>query len=187
MKFQRVFFGLAVFLLAANSHWCVAEGISYATSDDVAVLRTVLSSYCRADQGFRVLSDVPALPRNRDNTSGWPSTLFGIQFAGRPRKGVLWPHVHMCAALRIVSENRIDAIFARDTRIPHSWRGFYGEFPGAKGLIRASLPAFSPDRTTAVVYLDWECGPLCGSGLYIELTKRKTGWHILRRESAWLS
>lgn len=187
MKLQKAFFGIVMFLLAANSHWCAAEGTLYATSNDVAALRTVLSLYCGADQGFRVLSDVPSLPRKHDNTAGWPSSLFGIQLVGRPRKSTRWPHVHVCPAIRIVSGERIDTIFARDNHIPHDWRGFYAEFPGANGLISASLPIFSPDRRSAVVYLEWKCGPLCGSGFYIELTKKEAGWQISRRETAWIS
>ena len=182
--------GVAVLLLLLPQSFCIATDRSSITPDDLAVFRAVLRSHCRPmQQKYYVISDLPISARDHAVPSGWSSRLPWADLAAPVPDGIRWPHKDVCAADRVVDGKKVDSIFERDAHIrsPPSWDPFYAQFPGAQGLIRMSLPAFTPDHKDAVVYMQTTCNPLCGSGFYIELVRGKKGWRISRHENAWIS
>jgi hypothetical protein len=181
--------GVVLLLVIAKSS-CVAAASSGVTRDDLAVFRAVLSSACqRADRTFYVISDLPISTKGYPAPADWPANLPWTDLAASVPSGVRWPHIEICAANRIVDHRKVDAIFERDASIrsPPGWDPFYVEFPGAKGLMRISVPAFTSDGRHAVIYLETTCNVMCGSGFYIELVRGKRGWKVSHRETAWIS
>ena len=187
MKLGNALRAAAILLLALDQTVCVAASVPSITPDDLAVFRAVLSSGCRWEQSYNVVSDIPVTAKDQPIPSDWPSRPLWTKLARRVPSAVKWPHVDICAAYRVVDGITVDSTFARQTRDPPGWGPFYAKVPGAKGLIRVSLPAFTTDRRHAVVYLEATCNLLCGSGFYIELTRGKAGWKLSRRENAWIS
>jgi hypothetical protein len=185
MVLSKAVGGVTILLLLSNQNFCAASTVTSITPDDVAVFHAILSSVCRkADPNYSVVSDIPVSAWGDAPT--WPATSLWTKLASRVPSGVRWPHLNVCPGDRVVDGKKIDLAFSRQTAIPPRWEPFYAAFH-AKGLLRLSIPAFTPDGARAVVYLEAVCGSLCGSGFYIELTRRKADWKISRRETAWIS
>jgi hypothetical protein len=185
MRLKSALWAVAILLLG-RSQIGVAAPVARITPDDLAVFHAVLSFECRRiDHGYSVISDLPISAPS--TAPDWPPTSLWTKLTRRVPSGVRWPHLKVCPAGRVVDGKEIDSVFARQTAIPPKWEPFYAAFPGATGLLRISLPAFTPDRKHAVVYLDGTCNPLCGSGFYFGLMRRKEGWKVSRRETAWIS
>lgn len=184
MKLNKILFGVAILLVLVNQSGYVAYAGNSITPDDVAVLRAILTSDCRIDRYSRVVSDIPISARGQAPV--WPSGSLWAKLTSRVPSGARWPHLNVCPGSRIVDGNKVDSIFSRQPAIPPKWEPFYAAFH-TKGLLRLSLPAFTPDRGRAVVYLEDTCDVLCGSGFYIELIRKKAGWKISRQKNAWIS
>jgi hypothetical protein len=185
MRLKSALWAAAILLLGPGQI-CVTASVARITPDDLAVFHAVLSSECRRnDQRYSVISDLPISAPN--TAPDWPPTSLWTKLTRRVPSGARWAHLKVCPADRVVDGKEIDSVFARQTAIPPKWEPFYAAFPGASGLLRISLPAFTPDRKRAVVYLDATCNPLCGSGFYIGLTRGKEGWKLSRQQTEWIS
>jgi hypothetical protein len=178
--------GLAVFLLVAGQSLCLGPAAAGVTQEDTAVLRAVLGSDCdTSGHKYLMVSDKPVAAM--DSAPAWLSRSLRAKLSARVPSGAKWPHIPICPAERIVDFASVNEIFTRQTRMPPGWTEFYARFPQAQGITSLSLPAFTPDRRHAVVYLETICGPLCGGGFYIEVTLGKAGWKVSRRANAWIS
>jgi hypothetical protein len=60
------------------------------------------------------------------------------------------------------------------------WKSFYQEYPGTTGLIEMSRAGLSRDGHTALLLVEYGCGPLCGGTLYVLLEQRDGKWHVVR-------
>ena len=88
----------------------------------------------------------------------------------------------------MVPDEEIDALFLADGRSPPGWDLFWGAYPDARGIINVSFPVYSVDRARAIVFVDYNCELLCGSGYYVVLRRRDTGrWEITRTEGTWIA
>ena len=114
------------------------------------------------------------------------SSELSAELLRRSKEPFQWPR-ETCARVHVVDEAQIEALFANDDRKPPGWENFQNAFPGSIGLTRISLPAFTANHDRAVVYEEWTCGPLCGTGLYVELKKRRGSWHVTKKAAAWIS
>jgi hypothetical protein len=182
-------FGIAIVTITGfGSTACVAGPVPV-PEDDLAVFRAVLKPDCqRSEQKISIVSDSPPAATNHHIPSAWSlSSSLSDELTARARVAGRWPHVDICAAVQIVDGSRVEAIFRQDKRIPPGWDEFHAAFPSAVGLKRVSLPAFTADRSRAVVYVEWTCGSLCGSGIYIEFVRDKDGWKVSQQEAAWIS
>jgi hypothetical protein len=56
------------------------------------------------------------------------------------------------------------------------WEGFRQNFPNSAGYLIFSAVGFNPEKTIAVVFVDYRCGGLCGSARYFILQKRDKDW-----------
>jgi hypothetical protein len=92
------------------------------------------------------------------------------------------PRITLCEAFKLVSERKLDAIFAKSW-----WKGFYHAFPNASGIFRLSLPGYSADGKLALVQVSGSCGGLCGSGFYWVLRYVHGSWIVVKRNPAWVS
>lgn len=68
-----------------------------------------------------------------------------------------------------------------------SWREFYARFPESSGLMRVSNAVLTQDRTKALIYLEFDCGQMCGSGRLVLLKRNGPGWVIEQQERLWES
>lgn len=67
------------------------------------------------------------------------------------------------------------------------WAKFRERFPTAPGLLRLSRAAFDPDQRRALAYIEYTCGPACGSGRLIRAERKGQGWQVLSGELIWIA
>ena len=67
------------------------------------------------------------------------------------------------------------------------WEEFRARYPDSGGFIGFSRIGFNAERSQALVYFEHWCGNLCGSGLYILLTKDNDEWKVRHIHRAWIS
>jgi hypothetical protein len=64
---------------------------------------------------------------------------------------------------------------------------FYAKYPQASGTINFSNPGFNRDYTQAVISTGRFCGPRCGEGYFVLLTKDHGSWKIKTKVDTWIS
>jgi hypothetical protein len=84
---------------------------------------------------------------------------------------------------QVVLSSEIDAIFSGEGW----WEDFYKTFPGSRGYVQFTAPAFSPDHQHALIYVSHSCGGLCGTGWLVYLARGESGWRIESRQMLWIS
>ncbi len=84
----------------------------------------------------------------------------------------------------VISAER-DEIFKGDEGVD-VWSKFYSYFPNAGSLVNVSLPSFSRDNRSALVYLERKSGSLAAAGI-LKLVKCDRGkWQVSRWETVWV-
>lgn len=61
------------------------------------------------------------------------------------------------------------------------------DYPDAGGIVGLSHVVFTEDRKTALVYVDFWCGGLCGEGSLYLYEKSDEGWKRVSDTSLWVS
>jgi hypothetical protein len=81
-------------------------------------------------------------------------------------------------SFQIVGSSELEVAF--HSTVPHvrtdGWEGFRQNFPNSTSYLILSAVGFNPQRTIAVVFVDYRCGGLCGSARYYVLQKRAGDW-----------
>jgi hypothetical protein len=161
-------FAVAVILACAVRAASPASDL--ATGEDLAILRVLL--HCEAEpEHYDVLSDVPLQADANQVPPEWRLGDLRGEIARRSEAicTLRWPPLADCANARVEDETRIKTIFDGQYRVPASWEPFRAEYPGVRGLRRASLPVYTADGDRAIVFSDLTCDPSCGSGFVFEL------------------
>jgi hypothetical protein len=73
--------------------------------------------------------------------------------------------------VKVLPDEQVTAVFSRG-----GWQEFRAEFPKGLGVMRFSLPGYSPDGRSAVVYQSWSSGPQAGWSGLIYLGRGPKGW-----------
>ena len=76
--------------------------------------------------------------------------------------------------VEVVSSAELDRIFSEG--VFEGWANFDKRYPGVHGYIELSAVGFTPDRNFAVVYSAVHCGPKCGTGAVVTLSKKDGTW-----------
>lgn len=162
------------------------EGAERVSGDDVAVLEGVMHDQCMTDNRIVIVSDAP---ETRVSQPAHPDPLleqeFGTRLEARAAEKSRWPPALLCKNVPVIPAARIQDYFERTRRVPDDWAGLLEEF-GADGCMTVSRPAFSADRTRAVVTTRYRYGELFKTDRVIELTRTVNGWRILRAFNAWI-
>jgi hypothetical protein len=67
------------------------------------------------------------------------------------------------------------------------WDAFYRKYPKSTGLISLSRVGFNTAGNQAVVYVERDCGLLCGTGTYYSLAKKDGKWAVVQEYERWVS
>jgi hypothetical protein len=67
------------------------------------------------------------------------------------------------------------------------WKGFKDKYPTADGFFQLSRVGLSARLDEALVYVSWSCGPLCGYGDLLLLSKKNSEWKVVNRARLWVS
>jgi hypothetical protein len=108
-----------------------------------------------------------------------PELLLAALFAAN-RQPIVVPKLENA---KMVSPSVVRRIFAGKGW----WDEFYGRYPGSRGLVRFSSPAFTQDSSKALVYVSHSCGGLCGTGWLVLLNRSQGTWRIESQSMIWVS
>lgn len=99
------------------------------------------------------------------------------------------PQLVLCSRMKLVSSATLDALFSEKCKKAGAcgWPGFYHAFSKATGVTWLSLPGYSANGKTAVVFVSGACGSLCGAGSFWILNKVDGKWVVSSSVSAWIS
>jgi hypothetical protein len=83
---------------------------------------------------------------------------------------------------RILSTEELEKTFKRG-----EWTAFSEEFPKSSGFWRLSPVGYNTQGTEALVYLERNCGGLCGAGGLVVLKKENGRWVVKDYVNLWVS
>jgi hypothetical protein len=87
--------------------------------------------------------------------------------------------------ITLVSRVTVDSVFRG--KGPTAWSDYYAKY-GRGGFAEVSAVGFTPDSSSAALYVAYHCGGLCGYGSTITLVRDKAGqWRIQRIHQHWVS
>jgi hypothetical protein len=89
------------------------------------------------------------------------------------------PHV------RLVSNAMIHELFSNGPI--EGWPRFLEEYSGYWGFFRSTQVGFNRSKDQALIYLTYSCGPLCGEGSYMFLSKSDGVWRREDKLRIWIS
>lgn len=174
-----------------------------ARSDSVAVLspsrsmdREVLSTALPAVVGAPSLGpyliqdstrsfEVPAYSRGESNDQPIPDLLKRELSTQNTTRSVVEPE-KLPSGARIVRTDTLASFFSSGAA--KGWMRFRSAFPATRGYFQLTKPAFNADSTDALLYVDYHCGPLCGSGRLLHLVRDSTNvWRVRQNILFWIS
>jgi hypothetical protein len=181
---------------------CSAHISAEERKTDRAVLASVVALQCEGeDRGKVLLSSKPTAPDEAQ--AGHPGGISQDQIAdliGRTQTADLLPRGIECPRVRIVSYARLKAALDRPATHPMTFpvpagvpipiavnTGFKDAFPDVGVLLRLSMPIYTENKDTAIVYFAEDCGGLCAHGEYVVLEHVKGSWQVVRRVQVWAS
>ena len=87
---------------------------------------------------------------------------------------------------------KIEYALVRKDELEHvlksgGWETFYEKYPDSGGYISFSRVGFNPERNQALIYFEHWCQMLCGSGIYVLLSKGEDGWKVASQYRIWIS
>lgn len=114
-----------------------------------------------------------------------PALLRGWLRANESRE-TLTPRLTLKAKYQLLDDATRAKIFAGEDPVAN-WARFKQRYPDAPGILRLSRAAFDPFQQQALVYLEFSCGPACGSGRLIHAARDGKGWKALSGELIWIA
>jgi hypothetical protein len=181
---------LVVVSMRSETNQSRKPSVPYEDIDAYEVYSTVLSraGEWQDSKSLLILQDIPpkewpigspqgALQGDAEFTKRFDGIFKSFEQANRERS-LLQYHFAVRKPYQIVSTSELDAAFNRPApnAIKDGWEGFRQSFPDSKGYLILSAVGFSPDKTIALVYVDYRCGGLCGSSRYYILEKHDGHW-----------
>jgi hypothetical protein len=67
------------------------------------------------------------------------------------------------------------------------WARFRARFPDATGLLSVSRVAIDDSQQHALVYVEFACGPECGTGRLVHLARADGRWQVISGELLWVA
>jgi hypothetical protein len=89
---------------------------------------------------------------------------------------LLPPELHSMKRVRFISSDQYKSIFSVGALA--GWERFRKEFPGATALVTLSLPGYSADKASAIVYFSRLKGDVNGEWRVLLLERNGSSWKI---------
>jgi hypothetical protein len=69
----------------------------------------------------------------------------------------------------------------------NGWAEFHEKYPTTRALVAISLPGINRERDRALLYIGSSCGPVCGGGVLVLLSKTDGKWKVVNTLDVWVS
>ncbi len=86
-------------------------------------------------------------------------------------------------AIALLTEQDARTLFGR----VGGWQRLRERYPSVGSVIVVSLPGFNQAVDRAVLYVGRSCGPMCGTGKILYLSKGQGEWKVVSEAVVWLS
>jgi hypothetical protein len=107
------------------------------------------------------------------------------------KSNLLERHFELNIPYVLLSSNDLRAIFVPDGDDHHldmdAWKRFYGEYPGAAGVLALSRVGFNSKKNQALVYVQIQHNLLGGKAWFVLLSKTEKNWKIGQQVLMWMS
>ena len=91
------------------------------------------------------------------------------------------------ATLHRFSESDRDKIF-NSADPSANWTAFKRAYPKASGILRVSRPGIDDPNDKALIYVEFQCGEVCGSGRLVNLERDPNDvWHVTAGTLLWIT
>ncbi len=187
----------ALILVLLGSGAVLAAPVSTLTADEYAVLSAVIAHGLPPDTKAIAMSA---------RTTGQPATVvppdadlqaLATKLETTPALLYYWRNLNQETAtleakftlspkVELVDDGLRAKIFAGDDPAA-GWARFHKRFPQAPGLLGVSRVALDDAHTSALVYVEFACGPACGTGRLIRLSRVNSTWAVLSGELMWVA
>lgn len=187
---------LLVVALLCGGHALSAHALT-PTADEYAVLSAVIAHGLPPDTKAIAISarttgkpetvvppgaDLQALATTLETT---PALLYFWTSLNR-ETATLEAKFTLKARVELVDDALRAKIFADDDPAA-GWERFHKRFPHAPGLLSVSRVALDDALANALVYVEFACGPACGTGRLIRLARVNATWAVLSGELMWVA
>lgn len=82
-----------------------------------------------------------------------------------------------------LSDEEAESLFNRK----NGWAEFHQKYPTTRGLLAISRPGINRERNRALLYIGASCGPVCGGGVLVLLSKADGKWKVVNTLDVWCS
>jgi hypothetical protein len=127
-------------------------------------------------------ADLEALAKKLDTAPGLLAGWAGLNQQQSP----LEARFTLAAKYDLLDESLRKKIFAGEDPAT-GWARFRKRFPAAPGLLRVSRVAVDDPQLQALVYVEFACGPECGTGRLIRLARSGEAWLVQSGELVWVA
>jgi hypothetical protein len=87
--------------------------------------------------------------------------------------------------IRVVSDKELQSLLGDG--LANGWSRFYDVYPNSNGVMAFSRIGWDAMSSQALLYVENGCGPLCGTGMMILLSRGPTGWSVVADRKLWMS
>ena len=118
-----------------------------------------------------------------------PSTLVQWQTANQDFE-YLSEKFSLDCKYHLITTKQREALFATAAgdEPERGWRNFRQQYTDAAGIIRMAIPVFDQTEQHALAYIEFDCGPSCGSGRFVVLQKNQQGdWTVAGGSLVWMA
>src|SRR5262249_35928270 len=165
---------------AVIGHMFAGDKVS---SDSQAPVKTLVIKDCTVRNDFVSIANVDEGSRMKQEFPSISQETIDDYVAKNAKSHQLTKSFDLRLKYTLTPKEKIDQIF----KSGGWWDEFYRQFPNSNGLIGLSRAGFNSSGNQALVYIEHDCGGLCGKGHYLLLEKIDQKWGVQKKFMAWIS
>ena len=168
--------------LAAAEYEVLSQVINHGLPPDTRAIAIVAQTTGDPDTLVPADADLEALAKRLDTSPGLLAGWAGLN----QQRSLLERKLALKARYELVPEAMRAKIFEGEEPAL-GWARFHARFPDAPGLLRVSRVAIDETQQNALVYIEFACGPECGTGRLVRLARVDGLWRVESGELLWVA
>jgi len=168
--------------LEAAEYEVLSKVINHGLPADTRAIAISAQTTGNPDSLMSADSDLEALAKRLDTTPGLLAGWAGLNRQRSP----LARKLTLRARYELVADALRAKIFEGDEPA-QGWARFHARFPDTPGLLGVSRVAIDEARLNALVYIEFACGPECGTARLVRLARVDGVWEVQGGELLWVA